>query len=796
MAENKTNILLIEDNPGDIKLIEEYLLESGIQEYEFFNSSNLAGGREILYNHDISIILLDLILPDSMGFETFERLSKEFPQHPIIVLTGVKDKEMGLRAVKKGAQNFLSKFDLNGQSLGRSIRFAIEQKQLLLKLERAQELAKVGNWELDLQTNKLICSTQVFEMLAKERDSEVSLEDYLLAIHPEDQKDVVKAIQKALTEGGDFELDHRLSIEGKKDRYVAFKGKAELNAQNRPISLIGTVQDITERKENTILRQEKELVMKAARLRQEFLAKTSHEIRTPLNPILLLTNLLLETDLTSYQREQLSVIKEAGETLLAVVNDILDISKIEAGKIDFVTNSFSIDQVFAHVEDMMAQPAREKNLKLSLNIDPTIPKKITGDNVRLNQILLNLVGNAIKFTNEGEVEVYAKASRLDEKSVTILFFVKDSGIGIPRDKLKWVFESFQQIENEDNQSKGGTGLGLTIVKQLVMLQGGNITVDSGPGEGSEFKIELKFGIGDVARPMVENEVVIEKDKFAGMNILVVEDNELNQMVTRKLLSDWGITPVIANNGREGIEKLREQDFDLILMDVQMPEMDGYEATRVIRNEFATPKKDTPIIALTATALSGIYDECINAGMNDYISKPIEVNSLFAKIDQYATRVNLAGRLSDNQNGSNDANAVKPVLDPELFPTSYQEDIMNKNKMASPQYTNLSYLKEISGGDQMIIRKTVEKFIETTPEMLDKMDEYLQGDDWVNLGKCAHKLKSSVAFMGIDTIKDTILELEMVCKTGENTEKLSRLVGRIRQVVEDSYGELQTDLATI
>ncbi|MEZ4849879.1 MAG: response regulator [Bacteroidia bacterium] len=785
--------MLIEDNPGDITLIEEYLLESGLQNYELFVSRNLAKGKEILSKEKIDIILLDLILPDSIGFETFEKVYQDFSHLPIIVLTGVKDEQMGIRSVKLGAQNFLSKFDLSGQLLGRSIQFAIEQKQLLLKLERAQNLAKVGNWELNLNTNILTCSSQILKILEKEPKETISLENYLLSIPKEDQKLVVQEIQQVLSSGGSFEVDHRIAFEDHREKFVNFRGKAILDQSGNPRGLVGTIQDITERKEIETLKQEKELVLKASRLRQEFLAKTSHEVRTPLNPILLLTNLLLESELTDYQREQLSVIKEAGETLLAVVNDILDISKIEAGKIDFVTSSFSINQVFAHIEDMMAQNAKEKNLKLIMSIDPLIPPKITGDHVRLNQILLNLVGNAIKFTREGQVEVHAKAVKLNDEKITILFFVRDTGIGIPRDKLKWVFESFQQIENETNQKSGGTGLGLTIVKQLVTLQGGKISVDSGVGEGSEFKIELEFGVGDIeTKTPTTNITLIEKEKLKGLNVLLVEDNELNQMVTRKLLTDWGIVLDIANNGREGIQRLNQNNYDLILMDVQMPEMDGYEATRYIRSEFAAPKKDIPIIALTATALSGIDDECRKAGMDDFISKPIEVNSLFAKIAQYAT---LSRNLSLSQDNQEVPAQVKNLMDKPV--SNYQSSQENtENSAPIPPYTDLSYLKEISGGDDHIIKKTIEKFLETTPDMLRSMDDFLDNKDFINLGRCAHKLKSSVAFMGIDTIKDTILEIEGISKNGGNEHKLPQLVNRIRQVIEDSYKELQTDLATI
>lgn len=789
--DNRIQILLIEDHIPDARLIHEYIRRVTHQRYNLTIAGTLRQGREILINQKVDIILLDLNLPDSMGFDTFENIYNEFPLHPIVVLTGETDEKLGLRAVKSGGQDFISKNDLSSKYLARVINYAIERNQLQRNLHQAQELAKIGNWDLNIETNEMTCSKIVYSIFETKPGEEFrTLQDYLMAVHPEDQQEVALKLKKVFEDGGSFEVDHRISFPDGRIKHSVFQGKAQMNQDNHPEKLVGSVQDITERKQIEDLKQTNELNARAMQLRQEFLAKTSHEIRTPLNPILLLTTLLLDSTLSSTQREQLEAIKSAGETLLAVVNDILDLSKIEAGKIDFSHHGFNLRQVFDHVEDMMELSANGKGLKLIFNLDNRIPEKLVGDNVRLTQILLNLVGNAIKFTHKGTITIEARLINQSKENVNIYFKVSDTGIGIPQDKLKVIFESFQQIENEDNRRQGGTGLGLTIVRQLVKLQGGNINVTSKVGEGSAFDFELGFDL-TLPEEGVKLEVVIDKTKVTGMEILLVEDNPLNQMVTRKLLSDWGIDIQIANNGRECIEKLQEKNYDLILMDVQMPEMNGYEATQHIREKMESPFREIPIIALTANAFTGSDDECLRVGMNDYLSKPIEIANLYTKILQHArtgkrkldSTQQSNGKEHSQVNGNGANHSIK------------EESQKSLETMPLKQYTDLSYLEQISGGDATIIRKTIEKFLETTPDMLEKMSLQLANSEYDELGKTVHKLKSSVAFMGINSIKETILEVEKVIKTHSNEQTLKALVGKIREVIESSFAELENSLPT-
>lgn len=803
-------ILLIEDNPGDVRLIREYLKVAPEHKFELHAAHTFKEGRELLQSIEVDIVLLDLHLPDSFGLDTFTRLYEEFPAYPYIVLTGMRDESLGLIAVAKGAQDYLEKGDLdpNGALLTKTIRYGInrhkfetEKQRVLERLERAQQLARVGDWEIDPNTNEFSCSSQVYQIF--ELGDEVrfrTFEDYLFAIDPRDQEKVARELWHVFKHSGNFSTEHQILFDNGRVKYIALQGQAYHENGNLK-RLLGTVQDITDRKKIEQLTRDKELAQKAFKVRQEFLAKTSHEIRTPLNPILGLTDILLRrTQPTDEQREYLNAIKTAGDTLLAVVNDILDLSKIEAGKIDFNRESFSLNKLFSSLKEMMEINAKDKllrlkqkdnedrSLKLKFELDPEIPSVLIGDSVRLSQILLNLVGNAIKFTDEGEIRITSKLLKRDDSKVSLHFVVEDTGIGIPEDKLSIIFESFKQVDGGMSRRYGGVGLGLTIVKQLVMLQGGEITVESNLGEGSRFSFDLGFELDVEGEAPVE--IPVENNReLEGMRILLVEDNETNQIVTQNILASWGIESDIANNGLECLELVRQRDYDLILMDIQMPEMDGYEATRHIRSDMPEPKRNITIIALTANAFSGIDDKCLQVGMNDYISKPVRNDSLFAKILQYAK----------GHNQRPETPRVEKQLVLEKVGVSQPTGVVKQNEssisimaLPGPPYTDLTYLKS-TVKDAHIVKRAVKKFIETTPALLNKMDKNLEIQDYDQLEKCAHKLKSSLDNMGMSSIKSTVLSIERKAKQKEGLEILPSEVAWVRQAVEEAFSELETKI---
>ncbi|WP_343855410.1 PAS domain-containing hybrid sensor histidine kinase/response regulator [Fulvivirga kasyanovii] len=362
----------------------------------------------------------------------------------------------------------------------------------------------------------------------------------------------------------------------------------------------------------------------ASKEKDKFLANMSHEIRTPMNAIIGMAQLLNSTPLTTEQKKYVNSINSASDTLLSLINDILDFSKIEAGMIDFENNPFSIHNAVHEVLNITSFKCENSPVSLDKDIDPQVPETLSGDKYRLNQILLNLLSNAVKFTPEGEIKLMVKVKGTDGQKVILQFNVKDTGIGIPSEKIKSIFDGFTQASSDTTRKYGGTGLGLTIVKSLVELQQGQLSVKSKEGSGSEFIFTLPFERTDnKEKHSVSHKKPVEKD-LSKLNILVVEDNELNQFLIQSLLQKYNARVKVASDGVEAMETLNKMTFDIILMDIQMPNMDGYEATQKIRANF---KQSIPIIAMTAHALVGEKEKCQNAGMNDYITKPIRINDL-------------------------------------------------------------------------------------------------------------------------------------------------------------------------
>jgi signal transduction histidine kinase len=392
-------------------------------------------------------------------------------------------------------------------------------------------------------------------------------------------------------------------------------------------------------KEFTRRKQTQELLVAAIReaheakqMQEQFLANMSHEIRTPMNGIKGMTDLLIDTPLSAKQHELTGIIKSSVNNLLVIINDILDFSKIKAGKLNIEEIDFSLKEAMAGSTAIFEHRLKKKGLVLDLDLDPAIPHRLMGDPHRLNQILINLIGNAIKFTDHGRLSVGVALQERSDTKVTLSFSVTDTGIGIQADTIPFIFDSFSQAGGDTSRRYGGTGLGLTICKQLVQLQGGDITVSSIPGKGSTFSFHLSYGYNDApdAQQPPALPITDYSNLLVGKNFLVAEDNEINQKLIDYVLRKAGGTVEIVNNGAEAIRYLEEGKLvDLIIMDLQMPEMDGYEATQYIRNDLHL---DTPIIAMTATAMKGEQLQCLESGMNEYLTKPFDFADLYKRIN--------------------------------------------------------------------------------------------------------------------------------------------------------------------
>ena len=373
-----------------------------------------------------------------------------------------------------------------------------------------------------------------------------------------------------------------------------------------------------------VAQEKAESAMKA---KQQFLANMSHEIRTPMTAIIGFSKVALKTDLTEKQREYISAIKTSSDSLLVLINDILDLAKVDAGKMTFEQTAFKMESDISAMLNLFDLKFKEKNLELIKEYDSNIPKILLGDSVRLNQIILNLVSNAIKFTTKGKITVSVRLISEDEDKTTIEFSVSDTGIGLAENMISTIFENFQQATSSTARLFGGTGLGLAIVKQLVERQGGTINVKSKINEGSTFSFLLSFQ-KTKAEIELDSEIVKLNSEIKKIKVLVVEDLALNQLLMKILLDDFGFEREIAENGKVAIEKLQTKTYDIILMDLQMPEMNGFEATDYIRNKM---NSKIPIIALTADVTADDLAQCKAIGMNDHIAKPIDEKLLYNKI---------------------------------------------------------------------------------------------------------------------------------------------------------------------
>ena len=529
------------------------------------------------------------------------------------------------------------------------------------------------------------------------------------------------------------------------------------------IGSIGIHLDITQQKQTEHeLMEAREQAESSANAKQIFLANMSHEIRTPMNAIIGMANQLGKTSLNTDQQFYLDIINSSANNLLIIINDILDLSKLEAGKLTLESIGFKPKDLIGQTMKVIMHKAEEKGLALTQSFfDPEISPVLVGDPYRLNQILLNLFSNSIKFTSKGSVDLSCRLSTGDPQIQRVEFIVKDTGIGMDESFMKNLFQKFRQEDESVTRRFGGTGLGMSICKELVEFMGGDIKVESKKGEGTSVIFTIPFKKGTMQELPVKQTNDSNTANLSGKRILVTDDNEMNRLVAITILKNYGVIPEEAHNGREAVEKLRTSNFDIVLMDVQMPEMDGIEATRIIRNEIS---KTLPIIALTALALKGDESRFLQAGMSDYVSKPFEE----------AQFVNIISRWLGLE---------KPVL---------VKEAVNTEKMDT--LYDLSKLKEIAKGNQEFIDRMVQMFIDQGPSSVQEITEAFKAKDFSTVNKVAHRFKTSVNNMGISTLKTDITEIELLAESDPSSEKLGGLIAKLETVIGQVITQLKASAA--
>ncbi len=643
IPEKSISILIIEDNPGDQLLLEANLGDAHLPIANITMAATIEEGINCLKRGDFSLVFLDFFLPDSNGLESYTALFKINSKIPVIILSGLSDTRLSLKAITLGAQDFLIKGQYDSHSLEKAVRYSIERKKNIELLkennERYDIISKATKdiiWDWDILTNKI---KWIGEGLKKYNPGDLEQDklDYnfwVNNLHPDERSNVIDELQKLIQSGeNSWENDYQfLRNDGNYD-YINSRGYVIRNEAGTAIRMIGSMQDITERKKAEIETQKARVEAEEARKTQEqFLANMSHEIRTPMNGVVGMTELLAGTILDDDQQDYVNTIQESAANLMVIINDILDLTKIAAGKITIEKIEYNFSHLIETVIKTHKCKADKKRILLKATIDQQIYPALLGDPVRLSQILNNLVGNAIKFTESGEVNVGVRLQKNEGKSDTLQFLISDTGIGIAEENAASVFDRFTQVAVDSKRKYGGTGLGLTITKQLIELQGGKIQVKSKQGEGSVFSFFIPVEKGNSRQRPKRKTTQNELDKqLKNLRVLLAEDNLINQQVALRVLSNQGALVDIAKNGREAIDLLKKKHYDIILMDLQMPEMDGYEATKIIRNDMGVTISNTPIIAMTASALITDKTKCLQAGMNDYIAKPFLAGDLYKKI---------------------------------------------------------------------------------------------------------------------------------------------------------------------
>src|SRR3989339_282255 len=505
----------------------------------------------------------------------------------------------------------------------------------------------------------------------------------------------------------------------------------------------------------------------AVKAKQQFLSNMSHEIRTPMNAIIGFTKVLLKTDLAARQKEYLTAIKMSGDALIVLINDILDLAKVDSGKMTFQQTPFKLGLSLSAMLHLFEPKIQEKNLTLIKIYDDRIPEVLLGDPMRLHQIILNLVSNAVKFTSSGTITIIVNMLGDNDQEVIIEFSVSDTGIGIAPDKISKIFENFQQASSGTSRLYGGTGLGLAIVKKLVEPQGGSISVKSKIDEGSTFSFVLSFQKTN-AEAELKTGIAELDTEIRNIKVLVVEDIALNQLLMKTLLDDFEFECDIAENGKIAIEKLQTKSYDIVLMDLQMPVMNGFEATEYIRKKM---NSKIPIIALTADVTTVDLAKCKDVGMNDYIAKPVDERLLYSKI-------------------------VGLVKIPSLI--KYNGNVGNGNGQSKKlKCINLDYLNQRTKSNPKLMMEMISLYLEQTPPLISAMKQSLQDKDWNSLHSAVHKMIPSFSIIGISTdFENMAKKVQEYASTKQQTDGIPDLVLQLENVCAQACKELEEELNTI
>lgn len=656
------------------------------------------------------------------------------------------------------------------------------------RLTTTVQSTNIGIWDWDVNTHDVYLSPEWKRQLGYD-DHEIdnTFQEWESRLHPEDHGRALSAIDAYLNgRESRYELEHRLRHKDGTYRWILARGTLIDNDGGSSTRMVGIHIDVTDRKASEdVLREAKEAAEAASRAKSQFLANMSHEIRTPMNGVLGMAELLLRCPLGDKERHLAESIRQSGAALLAIINDILDFSKIEAGKLQLEAIPFDVRRTIQDSVDVSRPDAQHKQLALSCRIAHDIPRFLLGDPTRLRQIIVNLVSNAVKFTEHGSIEVFADHESRRGELYGLSVTVRDTGIGISPEVQAHIFDAFSQADGSTTRKYGGTGLGLAIVNQLVALMGGHIELQSVPGKGSTFRFNAYFKRCDSAdRPLPSpaQESGIDAGAFVHppsgleqVRILLVEDNPVNREVACGMLETFNCRIDTAENGREAVAAVEGAEYSLVFMDCQMPEMDGFTATKLIRQREASLVKreaeneigvtsderrrtpHVPIVALTAHAMQGDRELCLSAGMDDYLTKPFTL----AQLEQVLTRW-VSDKRAGGVAGAGAASA-EPSRQSESGSQVLGKTQAGKDTSVEPAVVEQAALAAIRAlqrpGHPDIVVRVLNQYVETSPEIIDRIRRAVTSKDAAGLRAAAHRLKSSSAQLGAVAVAADCRELE-------------------------------------
>ena len=804
ITDQKVKILLVDDKVENLFALEVILANNN---YQCIRAGSGREALKILHREvDFAIILMGVQMPLMDGFETVA-LIRKIDNHklvPIIFLTASMDTTVQIfKGYEAGAVDYMIK-PFSPEILKAKVAVFVDLYKKTQELIAQKEMMKTLNSDVKAQklhsqySLSLIEASQDPLFVINTKGKITDTNNATVKVTGLNRKELIgtnffkyftapdeaRKCYEQIFEIG-YIADYPLTIKDYKLTDVLFNGSVYKDENGKVLGVVLVARDITDQKRiatelteamvfaelatgiaeiaKVKAEQATRTAEDAMKAKQQFLSNMSHEIRTPMNAIIGFTKVIMKTDLSEKQKEYLTAIKISGDSLIVLIDDILDLAKVDAGKMSFEQIPFKMSVSLAAMLHVFESKIQEKNLELIKEYDPRIPHVMEGDPVRLHQIILNLLSNAVKFTTKGKITVSVKLVTEDEEKVSVEFAVTDTGIGITENQLEMIFENYQQASGGTSRLYGGTGLGLAIVKQLIEQQDGSIRVKSEIGNGSEFSFILSFQ-KTKATAEINTEPSELDTEIKDIKVLVVEDIELNQLLMKTLLDDFGFECDIAENGKLALENLKTKAYDIILMDLQMPVMNGFEATAHIRNIL---NSDIPIIALTADVTTVDLEKCKASGMNDYIPKPVDENVLFAKISSLVK---------------------KPMLQ---RITKVNE--MEKTWGKKIRYTQMDYLNHRTKSNPELMMEMISLYLVQTPPLIKVMKEAFRDKDWNLLYSAVHKIIPSLSIVGISTDFENIAKkIQDYASNQQQTDVITEMILNIENVCTQSCIELEEE----